>query len=159
MNIFFCWHFVYLTRYRQGGCLKTIVFQAIKEMVGRTIMSTAKLRNILKDEKPEASLKQCLNYPRGTPRRNLCFSPPIKLAQMTVRSLGEKKSNMYIRISHYVYIYIFFFYLETIVLSIFPNVFFLSSSIHTHRFDSISLIFFFYPFVIIFLFLCTYNRL
>ncbi|KAL2742200.1 golgin subfamily A member 6-like protein 22 isoform X2 [Vespula maculifrons] len=57
--------------------------QAIKEMVGRTIMSTAKLRNILKDEKPEASLKQCLNYPRGTPRRNLCFSPPIKLAQMT----------------------------------------------------------------------------
>ncbi|KAL2722763.1 golgin subfamily A member 6-like protein 6 isoform X1 [Vespula squamosa] len=56
--------------------------QAIKEIVGRTIMSTAKLRGTLKNEKPEASLQRCLNYPKGTPKRNLCFSPPIKLAQM-----------------------------------------------------------------------------
>ncbi|XP_035719490.1 gelsolin-related protein of 125 kDa-like isoform X2 [Vespa mandarinia] len=56
--------------------------QAIKEIVGRTIMSTAKLRGILKDENPEASLKRCLNNSKGRAKRNSCFSPPIKPSQM-----------------------------------------------------------------------------
>ncbi|XP_046819211.1 golgin subfamily A member 6-like protein 6 [Vespa crabro] len=65
---------------------RTDIIEAIKEIVGRTIMSTAKLRGILKDENPEASLKRCLNNSKGRAKRNSCFSPPIKPAQMMALS-------------------------------------------------------------------------
>ncbi|KAK2582992.1 hypothetical protein KPH14_009038 [Odynerus spinipes] len=61
--------------------------RAIKEIVGRTVLPTAKLRGILDENDVEGSLRACLGYPEGAFRKSdACFEPPGRIARLMALS-------------------------------------------------------------------------